>query len=128
MSSSQQLQLFLQRFKFGMSSPLPARAQEQKSVVVMQSNERAILDRQLHGLPDLKHGRDAKPSIQRYASMTDRVVLSVGAICALIAGALNPLVPVRCANTNPDRNNCPHSRANLCVLLKGYLWPARRCL
>lgn len=64
----------------------------------MRDDERAILDRQLHGLPSLTHESDAKPHIQQYASMTDRVVLVVGAICALVAGALNPLVPVRLHN------------------------------
>jgi hypothetical protein len=70
-----------------MSLPLPAPGQERKSVVAMQGNERAVLDRQLHGLSNFKHGSDAKPSNLQYASTIDRVVLGVGAICALIAGS-----------------------------------------
>jgi hypothetical protein len=87
-----------------MTSSSPAPERERKGVVVVRGNERAILDRQLHGLPSLKHGSGDKPSIQRYASTTDRIVLGVGAICALLAGALNPLVPVRCSDIDPDCN------------------------
>jgi ATP-binding cassette subfamily B (MDR/TAP) protein 1 len=81
------------------SSPAPER--EREGVVAVRGDERAILDRQLHGLPNLNHESGAKPSIQQYASTTDIVVLGVGAVCALVAGALNPLVPVRCATFGP---------------------------
>ncbi|KAF1923047.1 P-loop containing nucleoside triphosphate hydrolase protein [Didymella exigua CBS 183.55] len=77
-----------------MTSSSLAPEREREGVVPVRGDERAILDRQLHGLPRLKHESGAQTSIQLYASTTDKVVLGVGAICALVAGALNPLVPV----------------------------------
>lgn len=65
---------------------------QQQDILRISAEERVILDRQLHGLP-LQDNRN-KPSIYQYASITDKIVLAAGAVSALIAGALNPLVPV----------------------------------
>ena len=52
---------------------------------------RAILDRQLNGIQDEgKYNRN----VFAYATLSDRIILFVSAICAVLAGALNPLVPV----------------------------------
>ncbi|KAH8125763.1 multidrug resistance protein 1, 2, 3 [Trichoderma asperelloides] len=57
----------------------------------LDSHERAILDRQLNGLET-----DGKKSnhVFVYATFLDKVILSISSLCAVIAGALNPLVPV----------------------------------
>ena len=91
----------------------------------MRGDERAILDRQLHGLPRLEGESGAKPTIQQYANTTDRVVLGVAAICAVVAGAVNPLVPVCCPNSCPEHNARLCLLANLGARYKGHLWPVR---
>ncbi|PTB40116.1 hypothetical protein M441DRAFT_195530 [Trichoderma asperellum CBS 433.97] len=57
----------------------------------LDGHERAILDRQLNGLET-----DGKKSnhVFVYATFLDKVILSISSLCAIIAGALNPLVPV----------------------------------
>lgn len=57
----------------------------------IDEHRRAILDRQLNGVQD-----EAKQSknVFAYATFSDRIILSVSSICAILAGALNPLVPV----------------------------------
>jgi len=52
---------------------------------------RAILDRQLNGIQ-----REEKQSMSvfAYATLGDKIILSVSSACAVVAGALNPLVPV----------------------------------
>lgn len=61
-------------------------------------HQRAVLERQLHGLPnDAEQPNsqpNSKPNIIIYATRLDKVILSLSSICAIIAGALNPLVPV----------------------------------
>ncbi|KAE8363740.1 P-loop containing nucleoside triphosphate hydrolase protein [Aspergillus caelatus] len=56
-----------------------------------RERQRVILDRQLHGLDN---GTSPKHNVLTYASISDRTILSVSSICAILAGALNPLVPV----------------------------------
>ncbi|KAB8239515.1 ABC transporter ATP-binding protein [Aspergillus alliaceus] len=53
--------------------------------------KRAILDRQLNGIQSQE-----KQSINvfAYATLADKIILSVSSACAIFAGALNPLVPV----------------------------------
>lgn len=107
-------------------TPIPERKPE--NATPMRGGERAILDRQLYGLPSLKNEAGAKPSVRHYASTTDRVVLGVGGICALVAGALNPLVPVSPAKEKySNYKSCIVAHANRFVLFKGHLWSARRC-
>ena len=67
----------------------------------MRPEERAVLDRQLHGLPKSDQGDADRSGVQQYASTSDKFVLGVSALCAIIAGALNPLVPVSCATLVP---------------------------
>ncbi|GFG13172.1 leptomycin B resistance protein pmd1 [Aspergillus udagawae] len=57
----------------------------------LDERQRAILDRQLNGL-----GGEAeqRKNVFAYATVSDRIILSVSSICAVLAGALNPLVPV----------------------------------
>lgn len=57
-------------------------------------HQRAVLERQLHGLPNDAEQPNSKPNIIIYATRLDKVILSLSSICAIIAGALNPLVPV----------------------------------
>ncbi|CAG7563307.1 unnamed protein product, partial [Fusarium equiseti] len=57
-------------------------------------HQRAVLERQLHGLPNDVGQSSSKPNITTYATKLDKVILSLSSICAIIAGALNPLVPV----------------------------------
>ncbi|KAH7179814.1 uncharacterized protein B0J16DRAFT_364351 [Fusarium flagelliforme] len=59
-------------------------------------HQRAVLERQLHGLPnDADAGQpNSKPNITIYATKLDKIILSLSSICAIIAGALNPLVPL----------------------------------
>ncbi|XEV01857.1 hypothetical protein FSHL1_007144 [Fusarium sambucinum] len=57
-------------------------------------HQRAVLERQLHGLPNDAGQPNFKPNITIYATKLDKVILSLSSICAIIAGALNPLVPV----------------------------------
>lgn len=63
----------------------------QQDVARLDERQRAILDRQLNGL-----GGEAgqRKNVFAYATLSDRVILSVSSICAILAGALNPLVPV----------------------------------
>ena len=64
------------------SQPDNARVDERK---------RAILDRQLNGI----QGEEKQTkNVLAYATFSDRIILSVSSICAVLAGALNPLVPV----------------------------------
>ncbi|CAG7917979.1 unnamed protein product [Penicillium olsonii] len=56
-----------------------------------RENQRAILDRQLHGLDNEFL---PKKNVLTYAVLSDRIILFVSSICAVLAGALNPLVPV----------------------------------
>jgi ATP-binding cassette subfamily B (MDR/TAP) protein 1 len=85
------------------SSLLPPEGEQiSEGVVAMRPDERAILDRQLHGLPKSHHGATDNSGAQQYASTSDKVVIGVSAICALVAGALNPLVPVSCATLVPQ--------------------------
>ena len=60
----------------------------------MSSEERkqAVLQRQLHGLLGGDAGR---PELADYVTKLDRTILCASSACAVIAGALNPLVPVR---------------------------------
>ncbi|KAE8392428.1 P-loop containing nucleoside triphosphate hydrolase protein [Aspergillus alliaceus] len=53
--------------------------------------KRAILDRQLNGIQSQE-----KQSINvfAYATLADKIIMSVSSACAIFAGALNPLVPV----------------------------------
>jgi hypothetical protein len=78
-------------------STAPEGQQDPKGVVAMRPDERAVLDRQLHGLPKPDQKDVERPGVQQYASASDKIVLGVSAICAIVAGALNPLVPVSCA-------------------------------
>ncbi|KAI1050688.1 hypothetical protein LB507_009409 [Fusarium sp. FIESC RH6] len=57
-------------------------------------HQRAVLERQLHGLPNDTDKHTPKLNITIYATKFDKVILSLSSICAIIAGALNPLVPV----------------------------------
>ncbi|RGP79565.1 multidrug resistance 3 [Fusarium longipes] len=57
-------------------------------------HQRAVLERQLHGLPNDAAQPNSKRNITIYATKLDKVILSLSSICAIIAGALNPLVPV----------------------------------
>lgn len=57
-------------------------------------HQRTVLERQLHGLPNDAGQPNSKPNIIIYATRLDKVILSLSSICAIIAGALNPLVPV----------------------------------
>lgn len=126
---SQQHHLLLHPVRYDMTTPspapAPAPAPEREGVVAVRGDERAILDRQLHGLPRLEGESGAKPTIQQYANATDRVVLGVAAICAVVAGAVNPLVPVRCPNSRPEHNARLCLLANLGARYKGHLWPVR---
>ncbi|KAF5857857.1 hypothetical protein ETB97_005201 [Aspergillus alliaceus] len=63
------------------------------SQVDMSSEERtqAVLQRQLYGLPNDDRGR---LKIVTYATKLDKAILCFSSACAIIAGALNPLVPV----------------------------------
>jgi ATP-binding cassette subfamily B (MDR/TAP) protein 1 len=56
-----------------------------------RERQRAILDRQLCGLDNESL---PKKNVLTYAALSDRIILSVSSICAILAGALNPLVPV----------------------------------
>ncbi|KAK2601545.1 hypothetical protein QQS21_004930 [Conoideocrella luteorostrata] len=53
---------------------------------------RAVLDRQLHGTQE--KGSTSRRSVFSYATASDKVILSISSVCAVFAGALNPLVPV----------------------------------
>lgn len=57
----------------------------------LSDRERAILHRQLNGLENKAKKRK---HVFAYATLADKAILSASAVCALIAGALNPLVPV----------------------------------
>ncbi|KAL6901274.1 multidrug resistance protein 1, 2, 3 [Trichoderma evansii] len=57
----------------------------------LNDRERAILDRQLNGIESDGKKRN---NVFAYATFSDKVILSISSLCAIIAGALNPLVPV----------------------------------
>ncbi|KNG82703.1 hypothetical protein ANOM_009909 [Aspergillus nomiae NRRL 13137] len=63
------------------------------SQVDMSSEEhmQTVLERQLNGLRSEDRGR---LKIATYATKLDRTILCFSSVCAIIAGALNPLVPV----------------------------------
>ncbi|KAE8409861.1 P-loop containing nucleoside triphosphate hydrolase protein [Aspergillus pseudonomiae] len=63
------------------------------SQVDMSSEEhmQTVLERQLNGLRSDDRGR---LKIVTYATKLDRTILCFSSVCAIIAGALNPLVPV----------------------------------
>lgn len=63
-----------------------------------EEHKQAVLQRQLHGLPLDDTGR---PGLAHYATKLDRTILYVSSASAVIAGALNPLVPVRQRITLP---------------------------
>ncbi|RBR10280.1 uncharacterized protein FIESC28_09530 [Fusarium coffeatum] len=65
-----------------------------EAVASTDDHQRAVLERQLHGLPNDAGQPISKPNITIYATKLDKVILSLSSICAIIAGALNPLVPV----------------------------------
>ncbi|OGM51003.1 hypothetical protein ABOM_000275 [Aspergillus bombycis] len=56
-----------------------------------EEHKQAVLERQLNGLPSDDRGRS---KIATYATKLDRTILCISSACAIIAGALNPLVPV----------------------------------
>lgn len=56
-----------------------------------RERQRAVINRQLQGLD---HEALPKQNVLTYAALSDRIILSVSSICAILAGALNPLVPV----------------------------------
>ncbi|CAH0050845.1 unnamed protein product [Clonostachys solani] len=61
-----------------------------EEVALGDERKRAILDRQLHGLAT----EDKDVNIFQYFTTLDKVILFVSSVCAVLAGALNPLVPV----------------------------------
>jgi hypothetical protein len=87
------------------------------------SDERkqAVLHRQLFGL--LNEG-ERKLNLATYATNLDKVILSFSSICAIIAGALNPIVPVR-SNYSFTHSNDYHCSPCFPV---GHIWPSRRCI
>jgi hypothetical protein len=57
-----------------------------------RERERTIIERQLNGMGDTEK---QALSLLKYATPWDKAILIVSSICAILAGALNPLVPVR---------------------------------
>lgn len=80
-----------------------AASQEHRS----NERERAVLDRQLNGLPS-EDKEKSKRNVLTYATASDKVILSVSSVCAVFAGALNPLVPVSTTSTLPIRIQSPN--------------------
>lgn len=68
-------------------------------------HKQAVLHRQLFGLSNI-NGK--KPKLATYATNLDRVVLSLSSVCAIIAGALNPLVPVCLGYFPTDFSKTPY--------------------
>ncbi|KAK2867786.1 hypothetical protein FQN49_003477 [Arthroderma sp. PD_2] len=66
-------------------------SQQQKGEASADECKRAILDRQLHGI---KCQEKESINVFAYATFSDKIILSVSSVCAVLAGALNPLVPV----------------------------------
>jgi ATP-binding cassette subfamily B (MDR/TAP) protein 1 len=52
---------------------------------------RAIIERQLNGIDGVEK---QSLTLLTYATTWDKAILLVSSICAILAGALNPLVPV----------------------------------
>ena len=92
-----------------------AASQEHRS----NERERAVLDRQLNGLPSEDRDK-SKRNVLAYATTSDKVILSVSSVCAVFAGALNPLVPVSTTPTLPIRIQSPN------LTHVGYLRPLGR--
>jgi hypothetical protein len=84
--------------------------------------ERAILDRQLNGIAYESHKKGSGKNVLAYATTMERVILALSSVCAVLAGALNPLVPV-----------CVHHprayvRTGLTIHRLGHLWSFGRRL
>jgi hypothetical protein len=65
---------------------------EEKGHVLETEEQRAILDRQLHGLQDETAKRNLGP--WTYANQWDYIVLTLSSIAGIAAGAANPLLVV----------------------------------
>ena len=59
------------------------------------AGEKEVLAVQLHGLASSDAEDPGRAGLLEYASFTDKGVLLVSAVCAVISGALNPLLTVR---------------------------------
>ena len=55
--------------------------------------ERTILDRQLHGV-DSKASHSQFWGLLEYTTLLDKFVLFISCVCAIVSGALNPLLTV----------------------------------
>jgi hypothetical protein len=86
-----------------------------------EERQKAVLQRQLHGLPN-DDGR--RPKIAAYATKLDKTILCISSVCAIVAGTLNPLVPVRLSRFISTQST---PLAHPCLLV-GHIWPPRRCL
>lgn len=77
-----------------------------------KEREKLILDRQLNGLPSGEES-NSKQHVFAYATASDKVILSISSVCAVLAGALNPLVPVR-VFTVLDILHCSFANVTTC--------------
>jgi hypothetical protein len=59
----------------------------------LSEKERNVLDYQLNGLP--RKDSDRRSTIFDFATTSDKAVLLVSFICAVIGGILNPFIAVR---------------------------------
>lgn len=64
----------------------------QQDEVRSDERTRAILDRQLNGIQSPE--TQSSINVLTYATRWDKIILSISSVCAVCAGALNPLVPV----------------------------------
>ncbi|KAH6642804.1 hypothetical protein C7974DRAFT_302946 [Boeremia exigua] len=76
--------------------------------VALTKQERAILDRQLNGLPSTRSHQ--KFSLWPYATKRDKMAIVLSSIAGLVAGAANPFISVRPLLSQPSRSQKTSSR------------------
>jgi hypothetical protein len=65
----------------------------EKQSVALSKQKRAILDRQLNGLPSTRNHQ--KFSLWPYATKRDKIVILLSSMASIVAGAANPFISVR---------------------------------
>ena len=57
-------------------------------------HSKRVLDQQRNGLPIGSEKGAGTTSITYYATLSDRLIIIISALCAILAGALNPILTV----------------------------------